>query len=162
MPDTRDPKNPDPALPDPAELRRDLDLLRAVRRIMHAFEVQSRRLSADSSITLPQLLCLMAVVAEEGMTSRKIAQEISASASNLVGVLDRLESKHLVDRVRDPLDRRQVHIVPTAAGRRLIAHAPSPFGERFDSAFGELSETRQRRLVEAMRAMADLMETPPH
>ncbi len=151
---------PDPPAGNPAQnqaVRRDLLLLRAVRRIMQAFDVHSRRLAASAEITLPQLLCLTAVVAEEGMTSRRIAGEIFASASTLVGVLDRLEAKELIDRVRDPRDRRQVHIMPTAAGRRFIASAPSPFGETFDAAFAELSEERQVELIESLALMADLM-----
>jgi DNA-binding MarR family transcriptional regulator len=138
-------------------VQRSLELLRAVRQIMQGFDVQSRRLDGESQITLPQLICLMAVVAEEGMTSRRIAAEIFASASTLVGVLDRLEAKQLVDRIRDPRDRRLIHIVPTEAGRRFIAAAPSPLGLRFDERFAALSEARQRQLVEALRLMADLM-----
>ncbi len=146
--------------PKSGKVQRDLELLRAVRRVMQAFDLHSRQLASSSQITLPQLLCLMAVVAEEGMTSRRIAGEIFASASTLVGVLDRLESKQLIDRVRDPRDRRQIHIVPTEAGRRLVAAAPSPFGEPFDRAFAALSETRQRKLVEGLELMADLMAGP--
>lgn len=138
-------------------LQRRLALLRSVRRVMHGFDVQSRRMGAVSDITLPQLLCLAAVVADEGMTSRQIAAEIHVGASTLVGVLDRLQAKGLVARVRDPRDRRQVHIVPTAAGRRFIAKAPSAFGEAFDEAFATLSDSRQRRLVEDLSLMADLM-----
>ncbi len=155
------PPNPPPSAPVEAEsVRRDLDLLRAVRRIMQGFDVHSRHLSTHSQITLTQLLCLMAVVAEEGLTSRDIAGEIFASASTLVGVLDRLEAKQLIDRVRDPRDRRQIHILPTEAGRRFIADAPSPFGDRFDGAFAALTDGQQRKLVEGLALMADLMSGP--
>lgn len=145
---------------EPVSVRRDLELLRAVRRIMQAFDIHSRHLSTHLQITLPQLLCLTAVVADEGLTSRGIANEIFASASTLVGVVDRLEGKQLIDRVRDPRDRRQVHIIPTEAGRRLVADAPSPFGAHFDTAFAELSESRKRTLVEGVALMADLMAGP--
>jgi hypothetical protein len=50
----------------PGVLALRLELLRAVRRIMRAFDVHSRRMAASADITLPQLLCLTAVVAEEG------------------------------------------------------------------------------------------------
>ncbi len=155
------PENPnDVKAPSPEFARRDLELLWAVRRIMQGFDVHSRRLAGASQITLPQLLCLTAVVANEGMTSRQIASEIFASASTLVGVLDRLETKQLIDRVRDPRDRRQIHILPTHAGRKFIAAAPSPFGESFDSGFGALSSKRQVELVDALSQMAELMGTP--
>jgi hypothetical protein len=50
-----------------------------------------------------------------------------------------------------------VHVAATAAGRDLVARAPSPFGDAFDAAFVELSEARQRRLVADLALMADLM-----
>ena len=142
---------------DPALVRRHLELLLAVRRIMQAFDLHSRRLSGASQVTLPQLLCLMAVTAEEGMTSRQIARRTHASASTLVGVLDRLEAKKLVSRVRDARDRRKIHIAPTAAGRELVASAPSPFGDAFDEEFASLSPSRQKRLVDDLALMAELM-----
>lgn len=144
------------------EIARKLELVESVRRIMHAFDVRSRRLRTADQITLPQLLCLMAVVAEEGLTSRQIADRLHVSASTLVGVLDRLQSKQWVSRIRDDADRRRIHIVPTEAGRQLVKTAPSPFGKHFDSAFGRLSERQQGALVSQLAQMARLMahETP--
>ena len=140
-----------------AEVARRLDLLNSVRRIMQAVDIRSRRMGAASQITLPQLLCLMAVVAEEGLTSREIARRVHVSASTLVGVLDRLEAKGLITRVRDARDRRQIHIVPTKRGRSLTAAAPSPLGEDFEQAFSSLPVAHQKELVANVALMADLM-----
>ncbi len=41
---------------------------------------------------------------------------------SLVGILDRLEKKGLIGRLRSVKDRRHVHIIPTQAGRDLQAH----------------------------------------
>jgi DNA-binding MarR family transcriptional regulator len=140
------------------QLERNFELLLAVRRVMHAFDIHSRRLASSSEhITLPQLLCLMAVVGDEGLTSRQIAERIHASTSTLVGVLDRLEAKNLIARVRDPRDRRQIHITPTTAGRKLVAQGPSPFGDPFDQAFAALSTARKARLAEDLSLMAEMM-----
>ena len=139
------------------EMARHLELLRSLRRIMHAFDVRSRRLRTKASITLPQLLCLMAVVAEEGLTAKEIADRLHLSASTLVGVLDRLEGKAWVRRERSSQDRRRIHIVPTQAGRDLIGAAPSPLGDRFETSFGELPKSRQIELVDSLDLMARLM-----
>ena len=37
----------------------------------------------------------------------------------MVGILDRLEKKGLIGRLRSVKDRRHVHIIPTQAGRDL-------------------------------------------
>lgn len=143
--------------PGADEVARRLELLNSVRRIMRAVDVRSRRMGKSSQITLPQLLCLMAVVAEEGLTSRQIARRVHVSASTLVGVLDRLEGKGWITRVRDPRDRRRIHIVPTQAGRSFIGIAPSPLGQGFETAFSRLPVARQKELVANVALMADLM-----
>lgn len=142
---------------DRAQIGRRLQLIGSIRRIMRAFDIRSRQMGATSDITLPQLLCLTAVVAEEGLTSREIARRVHVSPSTLVGVLDRLQEKRWVRRERDPDDRRRIHIQPTAAGRELIRAAPSALGESFDRAFGQLTDGRQRELVANVALMADLM-----
>lgn len=134
-----------------------LELIGSVRRIMHAFDVRSRRLRATDRFTLPQLLCLMAVVAEEGLTSRQIARRLHVSASTLVGVLDRLQASRWIDRIRDSDDRRRVHIVPTDAGRQVILTAPSLFGEHFDRSYADLSASARNRLAKQVALMATLM-----
>ena len=41
---------------------------------------------------------------------------------SLVGILDRLEKKNLIGRLRSTKDRRHVHIIPTPKGRALMDH----------------------------------------
>ena len=137
----------------------DLEILGSLRRIIHAFDVQSRHLAATADVTLPQLLCLFAVVEEEPVVARDISRRIHVGTSTLVGVLDRLEAKGLVKRVRDSGDRRRVLIASTRAGRRLVAKAPSPMGEAFDESFAQLARSEQRRLAQCLARIADLMQT---
>lgn len=141
----------------PSPQRPDLEMLWSLRRIIQALDVHSRRLSATADVTLPQLVCLFAVVAEEGMPAREISRRIHVSASTLVGILDRLEGKGLIERTRDTHDRRQIFIVPTPIGRQLIAESPSPFGEAFEQSFHLLKLPEQRRLARCLAQIADLI-----
>jgi DNA-binding MarR family transcriptional regulator len=91
-----------------ARTRHDLEVLGSIRKIIHAFDVYSRRLTRQYGITAPQLVCLLEVIEQDGITAREIASRIHLGPSTLVGVLDRLESKGLIERRRDTRDRRKV------------------------------------------------------
>jgi DNA-binding MarR family transcriptional regulator len=56
---------------------------------------------------------------QEHLTSKQISQITLIPAPSLVGILDRLEKKDLLGRLRSVEDRRLVFIRPTKAGREL-------------------------------------------
>ncbi len=137
--------------------RQDFEMVRSLRKIIQAFEVQSRHLSSTVDVTLPQLLSLIVIEAEGGIVARELADRVYIGASSLVGILDRLESKGLIGRTRDPKDRRRVLLVASDSGRRLLAKAPSPFGEAFERSFHQLPRAEQRQLAISLRRLADLV-----
>lgn len=145
--------------PDSSPEARYRSLMRSLRRVGRAFDVDSKRLLARHQISGPQLLCLMAVVERGAPTAREIADEIQLSPSTLVGILDRLEAKRLVERERDVEDRRRVHITPTAAGRKLARRGPSRLDRVLRRAFGNLSEADQRRIVRSLEQVVALVRS---
>ena len=59
---------------------------------------------------------LMLIGANPGITQREIADSLFFDAPNLASILGKLEKGGLVQRVRDPVDRRRAHLTLTAAG----------------------------------------------
>jgi len=140
--------------------RYDLWILRSLRRIMRAVDVHSRRLSAEYSITGPQVLCLQTVHEDGPMTATALAKLVHLSSSTVVGIIDRLEQKDCVLRVRSLEDRRQILIHATDEGRDLLARVPSPLQERLARGLAQLSEKQQNRLATAVEQIVDLLELP--
>jgi hypothetical protein len=50
----------------------------------------------------------------------RLGETIGISAAAMTGILDTLESRSLITRVRDPRDRRKVHVDLTKEGRRMV------------------------------------------
>jgi len=144
--------------PDAPEKRHDLRILQALRRIIRAVELHSRKLAAEHKITAPQLVCLLAIQENEPVTATIIARLVHLSPSTVVGILDRLEKKGLAQRERDRKDRRLVNVTCTDAGRALASRAPSPLQDRLAEALTGQSELEQATISLALERVVDLME----
>jgi DNA-binding MarR family transcriptional regulator len=138
-------------------LPHDLRILNAIRQIIRAADLDSRKLAADHQITAPQLVCLMAVVELGSTTATDIAKRIHLSESTLVGVLERLEDKMLIERARDEDDRRILHVTATAEARSLVARTPFPLQYALDRALNQLTEAERNRLAASMERLVELM-----
>lgn len=133
-------------------------ILQSVRRIAQCVEHHSKRLSTTHKITSPQLVALMAIAQLGPSTLKSIGRAIYLSPSTVVGIVDRLEEKKLVQRERDTRDRRNVYVTVTAEGMALIESAPSALPQGFTSALSALPENDQHTLVIALEQFATLLE----
>lgn len=125
---------------------------------MRAIDVHSRKLKSQHQITSPQLVCLMAIVNDGPLTATKIADRVFLSASTVVGILDRLERRGLIQRDRDREDRRIVNVSATGAGLELVSTAPSPLQDGLAQALLELPEREQATIADSLQRIGDLME----
>lgn len=142
----------------PFHKRLDLQILRSLRRIVRAIDLHSRRLASTFKITAPQLVCLLFIKEHEPVSATIIAHGIHISPSTVIGILDRLEGKGLIQRERDSKDRRVVHIRLTEAGSALCENAPSPLQDKLAEALTRLSEAEQTRIVDSLDRIVELME----
>jgi DNA-binding MarR family transcriptional regulator len=136
------------AMFEPEALARDRRaILKAIRRLARAVDIQSRRIDREAGLTLPQFVVLSSVRDLRSGTSTQIAHEADLSPATVVGILDKLESKGLIARVRSTVDRRSVHSSMTDAGSALLDRIPNPLGAAFEAAFAALpAETRSRTI----------------
>jgi DNA-binding MarR family transcriptional regulator len=137
--------------------RCDFRILNAIRQIIRAADIDSHKLAADHQITAPQLMCLLAVVEKGSATATDIADRIHLSPSTLVGVLDRLEEKALVTRIRDERDRRRVEVTITDRGYQLASKTPFPLQYSLARALRQLPGNEQEHLAASMERLAELM-----
>ena len=136
----------------------DLRILQSLRRIMRAVDIHSRKLAHVHNITGPQLRCLLAVKESGSLTSGSLARKIYLSPSTVVGIIDRLEMKELLNRTRDSKDRRQVYVTITSKGEQLIADTPSLMQETLARAIVQLPELEQVSIAMALERLTELME----
>ncbi|MDX1994774.1 MAG: MarR family transcriptional regulator [bacterium] len=76
--------------------------------------------------------------AESPLTMSQLAERTASVKSNVTQLIDRMESEHLVRRVRNPDDRRSVFIEVTDLGRERLAAAETIAQSDIRQVFGKL------------------------
>lgn len=140
--------------------RYDLRVLRSLRRIIHGVDLYSKQLAITTQVTAPQLVCLLHVVNNGSVSATAIGREVHLSPSTVVGILDRLEEKGLVERQRSRQDRRIVRVTATQEGVELARKAPSPLQQTLAKSLSELPELEQATIALSLERVVALMEAP--
>jgi DNA-binding MarR family transcriptional regulator len=134
------------------------EIVDSLRKLIRSFDVQSRRLRDNHQLTLPQLLCLRALIDNGPLTVNGIGTRIHLGASTLVGILDRLEARGLVGRNRNPLDRREVIVAASDAGRSLVGNIHSPLRDGLSHSLNQLPLAEQSTIASSLQRLFDLMQ----
>ena len=96
-----------------------LQFMQRLWDLVHALEVQSRRMAATLGVTGPQRLVIRVIGRVPGITAGDLAEILGLHPSTITGILKRLEAQALLARKTDPEDRRRVRFRLTPKGRRI-------------------------------------------
>ncbi|MEU6312692.1 MarR family transcriptional regulator [Streptomyces sp. NPDC047014] len=88
---------------------------------------------------------------------RGLAALLVCDASNVTGIVDRLEARELVRREPDPADRRVKNVVATDAGRQVIRVVREQM-QAVHSALDTLDETESATLYALLGRLRPTME----
>ncbi len=132
-------------------------ILLALRRIIRAVDIHSRRLNDEFKITSPQMICICSLSKKPSMTLSELATDVNLSISTVNGIVDRLENKGLLTRTRSTQDRRKVVIKLTEEGNEILKRAPSLLQERFSQSLKELSALEQATISIALERIVEMM-----
>ncbi len=139
-------------------MNRSKEILVAIRKIIRAIDLRSKRLMSEAGITGPQLLVLQAVSQSYTPPSLgEIAKRVNLSQATVTSIMGRLESKGLVLRAKGSVDRRRVEVTLTDEGTATLERAPSPLQESFIEEFEGLKEWEQHLLLSSLERIADMM-----
>lgn len=133
------------------------DVLVALRRIIRAVDLQSKRIAKSSGLTTPQVMVLQSIRELGEVTTGRLSGAVSLSQATVTTILDRLEQRGLVERYRSDRDRRIVHTKLTDSGRKALKKAPPLLHEKFIEAFADLPAARQTEMIATLEDVAALL-----
>ena len=129
-------------------------------QLMQANKPRFMALAQEMGLSPMQLHALRLIEPGEGMPMSSLAGMLFCDASNVTGIVDRLEARGLIERRPSPKDRRVRLLVLTDEGARLrtTAHrqisTPPP-------AIAGLSLEHKRALRDALRAACEHPDGAP-
>lgn len=129
-----------------------------IRRLLQAQELYTKELNKKYQISVPQLNCLLALYEYGPLPPSRIAKYIMVNSSTVTGIIDRLEQKVLVTRVRNSPDRRVITIELTEAGKRLADNAPPPIQQKIIDGLKRLPEGEIEEIVRGLTKLTLMLE----
>ncbi|MCX2980606.1 MarR family transcriptional regulator [Halieaceae bacterium IMCC14734] len=133
-------------------------VLTSLRRVIRATDLHSKHLAKITGLTAPQMLLLQAIRKFEGAAIGQLANEVSLSQATVTTILDRLEKKGYLERVRSTVDKRKVHVQLTEIGFEILRDAPIPLQEHFARQFNDLQEWEQTMIIASLQRVAYMMD----
>ncbi|WP_110111540.1 MarR family transcriptional regulator [Bacillus sp. CGMCC 1.16541] len=97
------------------------DLEKSLRYIATIVKQKGREILSNYTITPPQFIALQWLLEYGDMTIGELSNRMFLACSTTTDLVDRMEKNELVMRVKDPKDRRVVHIHLLEEGERIIA-----------------------------------------
>jgi MarR family transcriptional regulator for hemolysin len=104
----------------------------------------------DLELTATQSWVLSALMEKEGIIQGDLAQTLGIRAVTLGGLVDRMESKHWIERRPDDKDRRAKRIWLTPSGRKLKKVINQSLNDVHNIAIGDLPQDSVDHLQETI------------
>lgn len=94
-----------------------VNIINEIRKLSRYLDKYSKYLNNKYHITLPQLLCLHELLKEDRINLTELTKRLNLNNSAITGIIDRLELKNYVQRIKEGKDRRAIHLCLTEEGR---------------------------------------------
>jgi DNA-binding MarR family transcriptional regulator len=107
----------------------------------------------QGSISLAHLNVLILLEANGPMSMGHVAEALDISVASATGVVDRMESRGLVERRRDAGDRRVVLVVPTDAAQAVLGDIDTRRRQALTKILSMLTDEELRGLLDGLRAL---------
>ena len=137
---------------------RTKEIIYAIRRLMQAGEHYTKKLNKIYNVSAAQINCLIALHENGPLSPSMIAKHVMVNSSTVTGIIDRLESKDLVKRLRISPDRRVVTVELTKAGKALAENAPPPIQQKIVDGLNSLSPQEIDEIALTLKRLTDMLD----
>lgn len=131
----------------PEQIMAELDFL-----IRHGRRQMARHWSL-TDVSTTHLHVLMVLDSDGPVPMGRLAQTLLCSDPNATGIIDRMEERRLVERIRDEHDRRVVHVRITDEGRHTLEELQTLRERHMKRIFEQMSPADQRLCLRAFRTI---------
>jgi DNA-binding MarR family transcriptional regulator len=134
------------------------EIIYSIRRLMQAGELYTKELNKVYNVSSAQLNCLLTLHENGPLPPSQIAKLIMVNSSTVTGIIDRLEHKGLVKRLRISADRRIITVELTKNGKILAENAPPPIQQKIFDGLSKLSEKELKNISSTLVKLTDMLD----
>lgn len=128
-----------------------------LRRSIKAINEYSKNAEKETGLTGPQLWAIKIAAKSAPIKVSDLAHQMYLHPATVVGILDRLEAKGLVQRTRSLKDRRVVEINLTVQGGVVVGQAPEVAQGMLVQGLEALSRETLSHVSEGMREIVRIL-----
>ena len=136
------------------------DIVVTIRKLVSAVHLNSPRMKKESGLTGPQVEALRILAKDGSLSSAALSRKLCVTPSNITGIIDRLEKKGLVERVRGLKDRRVSQLELTPAGKVMNESLPSSIEGKLINGLLDMPEEEIVHLADQLKKILELLQVP--
>ena len=133
-------------------------IVKSIRRLYRAVYLDYSKGSRVNGLTGSQGGVLRILLNNGSLSSADLSRKLYVKPSNITGIIDRLEKKSLVKRVRKEGDRRVALITLTETGTILSKSIPDPIEKKLVSGLGHMGEDDVEQISRIMTQILNLVD----
>jgi DNA-binding MarR family transcriptional regulator len=133
-------------------------IVAALRRIIRAVDLQSKRLAQRYGLTGPQIVVLQRLVRHGPQTTGDLAAGVFLGQATVSEMLERLEARKLIRRRPGRKDRRSVINEITRSGAATVKGAPPLLQESFARELRRLEDWERGLILATLQRVAKMMD----
>ena len=133
------------------------EILKALRKIIRAIDLNSKKIFQKYGLTGPQLLILKELSEQDSCPVGYLAKLVSLSHATVTEIIDRLENKGYVKRQKSKQDKRKILISLNPSAEEILVQNPTLIQEQFIVEFSKLPDWEQSLILSNFQKVAHLM-----
>jgi DNA-binding MarR family transcriptional regulator len=134
------------------------EIVNSIRLLQGISRRQSSEFIRKYRITGPQLGALRLISLSPGISMRRLSEQLYLHTSTVSGIVDRLEKRGYVARLRGEVDRRKVNLHVTSKGKRVINQTPLAGMGLLIFTIDKLPERQLQDILKTFRLLLKIMK----
>jgi len=132
-----------------------------LRRLFQVVNKQSKHVVLENGLTGPQLWAIKVLYdeADVSMTVSRLASLMFLDASTVVRMLNGLEEKTFIQRIRSTFDRRIVYVSLTEKGIAVMSQSPNVAHNLLMSGLKTLSENKLNTIALGLSQLVNILDS---
>ncbi len=135
------------------------DTVDNLRRVFQSVNEYSKKTEHETGLTGPQLGAIKVISDTGPICVSDLAGRMHLHAATVIGILDRLEGRGLIDRLRSRDDRRFVMVELSKRGRSLVEKSPEIARDPLAKGFEQMPRHKLENISEGLQSLAELLST---